>query len=68
MEFSVDPNMNLYLYQVRPLVIKNFISDKDEHKKALEGINSRTSQLFKPYPYLFGKKAIFGIMPDWNPG
>ena len=66
-EFSVDPNMNLYLYQVRPLVIKNFISDKDEHKKALEGINSRTSQLFKPYPYLFGKKAIFGIMPDWNP-
>ena len=59
--------MNLYLYQVRPLVIKNFTSDEDNHKNALEGIYSRTSQLFKPYPYLFGNKAIFGIMPDWNP-
>ena len=66
-EFAIDQKMNLYLYQVRPLVIKNFTLNKDAHKKALEGIYSKTNQLFKPYPYLFGKKAIFGIMPDWNP-
>ena len=66
-EFAFDTNMNLYLFQVRPLVIKNNTIDRETHKKVLEGIFSRTSQLFKPYPYLFGKKAIFGIMPDWNP-
>ena len=59
--------MNLYLFQVRPLVINNFTIDKEAHKKAMEGIFSRTSKLSKPYPYLFGKKSIFGIMPDWNP-
>ena len=66
-EFAIDKNMNLYLFQVRPLVINNFTIDKEAHKKAMEGIFSRTSKLSKPYPYLFGKKSIFGIMPDWNP-
>ncbi len=66
-EFAFDKKMNLYLFQVRSLVIKNLTIDKEEHRKALEGIFSKTSQLLKPYPYLFGKKAIFGIMPDWNP-
>ena len=59
--------MNLYLFQVRELIVNSFSINKKAHKKALEDIFSRTSQLIKPYPYLFGKKTIFGIMPDWNP-
>ena len=66
-EFALDINMNLYLFQVRELIVNSFSINKKVHKKALEDIFSRTSQLIKPYPYLFGKKTIFGIMPDWNP-
>ena len=49
------------------MIVNSFSVNKKVHKKALEDIFSRTSQLIKPYPYLFGKKTIFGIMPDWNP-
>jgi len=67
-EFAVDKKENIILLQVRPLVIqyKNPMTI-EEHKKNLEEIKTRYSALSAPHPYLLGKNAIFGIMPDWNP-
>jgi phosphohistidine swiveling domain-containing protein len=67
-EFAFDKNDKLYLFQVRSLVINNddLISLK-EHEQFLKKLESTVNRISKPHPYLSGDKAIFGIMPDWNP-
>ncbi len=67
-EFAIDKNGELYLLQVRPLVI---ISDASltvsEHERILTQISNKVQSLSKPHPYLLGYRSVFGIMPDWNP-
>jgi glutamine kinase len=67
-EFAVDNNGNLYLLQVRQLILKSANNNTlDEQSKVLLEIQKKFSSLAKPHPYLLGEKSIFGIMPDWNP-
>ncbi len=67
-EYVISKSGKIYLTQVRPLVISYLrkISDS-EHYDILVNINKRVSSWFKRQPYLYGKKAIYGLMPDWNP-
>lgn len=67
-EFGVNQAGDLYLFQVRPLItqVKTTISI-DTHQLALERIAYKISQEMKPHPYLHGKQAVYGVMPDWNP-
>ena len=69
-EFALDNSGNVYLLQVRPIVaIDNTISDEDGNailelqKKAC--IHWKELQIAAPH--LAGDKALFGVMPDWNP-
>lgn len=58
----------LYLFQVRKLILKNeIIYNKEEMRKNLRNIKEKISTLAAPHPFLFGKKSVFGVMPDWNP-
>lgn len=67
-EFAVDGQMQLYLFQVRPLVITDVaLGNVSEQQALLTPIASSIERLSQPHPYLFGKKSIFGVMPDWNP-
>jgi len=65
-EFAFDDNYNLYLFQVRPLIVKlttNINRDNEfiyELRKKISHLNSR-------HPYLYGNKTIYGVMADWNP-
>jgi glutamine kinase len=67
-EFAVDPEGKLVVFQVRPLILsqpqKQSLSDQDN---CLKEIEKRFQSLEKPHPYLLGERAIFGVMPDWNP-
>ena len=38
----------------------------DEHQKLLSDIQGKFRSLSSSHPYL-RKKAVFGVMPDWNP-
>lgn len=58
----------LYCLQVRPLVMQN----KDNlfnalPKESIERLNKRLQSLQNPHLHILGKRAIFGVMPDWNP-
>jgi glutamine kinase len=67
-EFAVGDDGHPFLLQVRPLTI-----DRDEHQAdpnidaALTDVARKVELLSRPHPYLHGSRAIFGIMPDWNP-
>lgn len=75
-EFAFDDQGQLYLFQVRPLIMQNTASgvvnrsttvNSQTLGKARTQIKEQLSQLIGPHPYLYGEKTIFGVMPDWNP-
>jgi glutamine kinase len=67
-EFAVDVQGDLYLFQARPLAMKvaPFLSAA-EHCAALDRIAAQIENKCRPHPFLRGRRTIFGVMPDWNP-
>jgi len=67
-EFAVGQDGALFLFQVRPLILKceSQLSAAD-HSNLLTEIENKYKYLSKPHPYLLGRKTVFGVMPDWNP-
>ena len=66
-EFGVKKG-KIFLFQVRPIVIKNkIIFNKEEFENALLKLKNKIIKLKKRNHNLFGKTSYFGIMPDWNP-
>ncbi|MDL0080515.1 PEP-utilizing enzyme [Helicobacter zhangjianzhongii] len=58
----------LYCLQVRPLVMQGKQDLYDIiTPRALERLSKRIKALSAPHPNVLGQKAIFGVMPDWNP-
>lgn len=66
-EFAFDSNDNLYILQVRPIVSKLNKNPKTDLTASLNKIYKKVKKLQEPHPNLLGKKAVFGVMPDWNP-
>ena len=67
-EFAVGGDGHLYLLQVRPLVIDRQRQAADAKvEAALANVAAKVELLNRPHPYLHGSRAIFGVMPDWNP-
>lgn len=67
-EFAIDKNKQLYIFQVRPLVkANNKPLDIVHHTKVIHHIEQYMATMFQPHPYLYGQYTIYGVMPDWNP-
>jgi adenylylsulfate kinase-like enzyme len=67
-EFAVGDDGQLYLLQVRPLAVDRHGSATDATiDAALSAVARKVELLSRPHPYLHGKRAVFGVMPDWNP-
>jgi glutamine kinase len=67
-EFAVGDDRQLYLLQVRPLAVDPQEAAADTSvDAALADIMRKVELLSRPHPYLHGNRAIFGVMPDWNP-
>lgn len=65
-EFLVSKG-NLYILQVRQLVIpKNKVS-YDRQKEAVRRISMMIRHQNCKKPFLYGNRTIYGVMPDWNP-
>ena len=43
------------------------LADREEQREALKRIEEKIKESQSPKPFLCGKKAIYGVMPDWNP-
>ena len=67
-EFAVGGDGQVYLLQVRPLPVDRQEPAMDAKvDAALVEVARKVELLSRPHPYLHGSRAIFGVMPDWNP-
>jgi adenylylsulfate kinase-like enzyme len=67
-EFAVGGDGHLYLLQVRPLTVDRHGRAADmKVDTALADVARKVELLSRPHPFLHGSRAIFGVMPDWNP-
>ncbi len=67
-EFAIDSNMRLNIFQIRPLsTSKNWERiSKNKFDNCLIYNQKKFSNILKK-SHAFGSKPIFGLMPDWNP-
>ena len=66
-EFAIDSNQDLYIFQVRPIVIGNKLNNVPDLYKLLSKVTKKFKKLNSPHPNLYGERTLFGVMPDWNP-
>ncbi len=67
-EFAIREDGQVWLLQVRPLSTGSHDPAADEKVgAALADVARKVELLSRPHPYLHGSRAIFGVMPDWNP-
>ena len=57
----------LWLLQVRPLILSQEPETPEVQFRRLTSIETKIAKASRPHPFLKGNKAIFGVMPDWNP-
>ena len=67
-EFALNKNFNVYILQIRPIstVFKWKLINKSKFQSLLNK-NESKYQKIKKRNIGYGKKAVFGLMPDWNP-
>lgn len=67
-EFAMDTKGRLYIFQCRPLVVKNKgTAPNVDLKGPLQDLHVKIEKLSKLHPNLLGDRTMFGVMPDWNP-
>lgn len=66
LEFAVAGG-ELYLLQVRPLVITKPLAELEVQAGCLGQVREKLRTSMLPHPDLCGQKTIYGVMPDWNP-
>jgi len=67
-EFAVGKNLKVYILQIRP--ISTTFKWKSINKNKFQSLlnkNESKYQKIKRRNIRYGKKAVFGLMPDWNP-
>lgn len=67
-EFALDCKGQLYLFQVRPLIIRRTPGmTATQQTDVLQQIAFKIDAANRPHPYLHGRRTVYGVMPDWNP-
>mgnify|MGYP001592638918 CR=1 FL=1 len=70
LEFAVDKKGTVYLLQVRPMATSDSKSSELSSTKILQ-LQEKSFEywlsLQAASPQIKGDKALFGVMPDWNP-
>lgn len=66
-EFAFDKREILYIFQVRPLCVKEQALTCEKQGEVLGNIAKKIKRENKRRPFLYGKRTIYGVMPDWNP-
>ncbi len=67
-EFAIDKKYKIFIFQVRPLVVR--VDNKKNQKILLKNYNYNQNKYlnYKSGSKLYNSgQKIFGVMPDWNP-
>jgi len=57
----------LWLLQARPLILFQIPETPEVQAARLQCIRDKIARGMQPHPFLMGRRAVYGIMPDWNP-
>ncbi|MEM0951367.1 MAG: PEP-utilizing enzyme [Cyanobacteria bacterium P01_H01_bin.74] len=66
-EFALLPDNTICILQLRPLVVSVGQSDEKAIQQRIEEAKGQFLQKQTPPLTVVGEKALFGVMPDWNP-
>jgi len=68
-EFAVTDRGAVHLLQLRPLAVSHRQGQAADGtvRRALDETVRRFTERQAPSPPLVGRRALFGVMPDWNP-
>jgi len=68
-EFAVDSNLSVHLFQIRRISSQaNWFADVEtEVNQAADQIQQVMRGGLSPKAGIFGRRSVFGQMPDWNP-
>lgn len=68
-EFAISEGGVVHILQVRPIAVSHNMGEQaDERIEALlDHCVARYHALQKATPFVVGRSAYFGVMPDWNP-
>ena len=67
-EFAIGIDGEVHILQVRPLTSDKYKIDGDHVIfESIESCIEQFKSLQKNSPFVVGRSAIFGVMPDWNP-
>ncbi len=57
----------IYIFQVRPLCINSTVADIEQQKLSIRRIKNYIKKRNTSQPFLYGEKALYSNMTDWNP-
>lgn len=57
----------LWLLQARALIMHQPPEDEAVQAARLQRIYEKVAHGMLPYPFLMGRRTVYGVMPDWNP-
>ena len=68
-EFAVDAQNRVWLFQLRRLAVKEKWNETiiPQHNRLVEEVQAFLKNRFEPMQGVFGRRSMFGVMPDWNP-
>ncbi len=60
-------NGKIYIFQVRPLCLNQSVADIEQQKLCIRRIKNYIKKANMSKPFLYGEKALYSNMTDWNP-
>jgi len=67
-EFAINTKEDVVIFQVRPMTLYSQINDElDNNVQNTIQSAIKSFNVLQSTDFLYGKRAVFGNMPDWNP-
>ena len=68
-EFAITSGGTIHILQIRPIVVdhSHWTGSDDLVRQMLDKADAVFRNKQKSGPFIVGRTAIFGVMPDWNP-
>jgi len=66
-EFAISESGQVHILQVRPIAVQHDVYDESAVASAIAAARQQFQLAQQAGPFLVGERALFGVMPDWNP-
>lgn len=66
-EFAISEAGQVHILQVRPIAVRHDDFDESSLSATIAAAREQFQKAQQPGPFVVGGRAMFGVMPDWNP-